>query len=187
MLLRKWGLGGPRGTLMQHAEPGVLGRLHGSCLMCAASLPALLPASAPKQSSCRHSHAFHHAYETLLLGAETRHRGALVVPLLAACGLSQICMCARGKKDLRWLLPSPNVLFLTPLHAFPEISVRFEEPLCLQRTDRNRSKKQLSERKIGERWVNLCQSYTAGLSRTQTNWSAFLNILDFYLPCSLAR
>lgn len=35
---------------MRHAEPGVLGRLHGSRLTCAASLPALLPASAPSRA-----------------------------------------------------------------------------------------------------------------------------------------
>ena len=50
-----------------------------------------------------------------------------MVPRLAACGLARICARARGKGDLRSALPAPNVLPLTPLHAFPEVSLHFGE------------------------------------------------------------
>lgn len=71
------------------------------------------------------------------------HR-ALVL-LLAVCSLVQICACARGKGDLPSSLPSPNIL-LTPMHILTEVSVHFGESLHLQRINRKRSKKQLSER-----------------------------------------
>lgn len=108
---------------------------------CPALLPTPAPSRAPVGLPCSH-----HAHETLLLCTKACCCSALVVQLLAECSLAQICICARGKRDLQSLPPSPNILFLTPLHAFPGVSLHFGESPLSQRTNIKRSKRRLNER-----------------------------------------